>query len=365
MPFKWVRKHTALTALILIILLALGSGACMFHDYLGPIPLPAVAKPPSPPPFSPGSEFIVGVNYPWNKYGADFGQSAWGHHGVSSLDGYGQVELDFASLEALGVKSIRWFLLCDGRSGLVLDGNNKVVGLDEKVFQDLDAALEIAKRHNIRIIFVFVDFSVFNARHPLAGINVSLGASLAEDPEYREDFINNAVVPILKRYGGNDSILAWEVVNEPEWAMNILGGRSFKKNVSVKAMQDFVALAVNAIHANAKQPATVGSARRDWLKYWRNSNLDFYQFHYYPNQEWITPFDAPIALSDLDKPCILGEFPTNRSSRDVTGYLETSHKNGLAGAFAWGLRSTDRFSNLHKHADELRKWRPRPQLVSP
>ncbi len=365
MPFNWVRKHKKLTAFILIFLCSmLGSGGCMFYGFMN-TPLPAVAKPPSPPPFSPGSEFMVGVNYPWNKYGSDFGQSVWGHHGVSTPDGYAKVESDFAHLEVLGIKSVRWFLLCDGRSGLILDGNNKVIGLDEKVFQDLDAALEIARRHRIKIIFVIVDFSVFNSRHRLAGNTVSLGASLAENPEHRDAFINNAVVPILEKFGGNDNILAWEVVNEPEWAMNIAGGRSFKKNVSTKAMQDFVNQVVNAIHANTKHLATVGSGRRDWLKYWKNSNLDFYQYHYYPHQEWVTPFDAPITLSEVDKPCILGEFPTKGGKRGLTNYLETSHKNGLAGAFAWGLNSQDRYSNLHKHADELRKWRPRPQRVSP
>lgn len=365
MSFEKVRKHKVLTALVISFVATLGVAAWLFYNFMH-VPLPAIAKPASPPPFSADAPFMVGVNYPWNNYGGDFGNNAsWGHHGVSTFDGYAQVDRDFAYLQSIGIKNIRWFLFCDGRSGLVLDDTGKVVGLDFKVRSDMDAALEIAKRHDIKIIFVLVDFSIFNSRHRLAKHPVSLGAELAEDKEHRDAFIENAVTPILKRYGANENILAWEVVNEPEWAMNIRGGRSFRKNVSVEAMQAFVNQTVDAIHANTKQLATVGSARRDWLKYWRNSNLDFYQYHYYPNQEWLTPFDRPIAELGLDKPCIVGEFPTKDPGRTVGSYLEASHKNGLAGAFAWGLRSSDRYSNLRTHARELHNWRPKPQRRSP
>ena len=70
--------------------------------------------------------YLHGCNYPWSTdgttifYGLDFGANVWGSHlGVSTRRG--AVARDFAEMAALGFTTARWFLFCDGRSGIVYD----------------------------------------------------------------------------------------------------------------------------------------------------------------------------------------------------------------------------------------------------
>ena len=65
-----------------------------------------------------------GCNYPWSFdgttafYGLDFGANVWGSHlGVSTRRD--AVARDFAEMARLGFTVTRWFLFCDGRSGIV------------------------------------------------------------------------------------------------------------------------------------------------------------------------------------------------------------------------------------------------------
>ena len=36
----------------------------------------------------------------------------------------------------------------------------------------------------------------------------------------QDSFFNNALVPMLQRYAANRNIIGWEIMNEPEWALN-------------------------------------------------------------------------------------------------------------------------------------------------
>ena len=59
----------------------------------------------------------------------------------------GAVDRDFAAMAALGFRVARWFVFCDGRSGIVYDEAGMPWGPDAHLFGDLDAALEIALGH--------------------------------------------------------------------------------------------------------------------------------------------------------------------------------------------------------------------------
>ena len=94
--------------------------------------------------FPPG-QFLLGMNYPWVNYGQDFGRSPWGANGVSSPPTRAIVSADFAAIADLGVKLVRWFLLCDGRSGLSV-ANGIPTGPDDLLFADVAAALAPLQR---------------------------------------------------------------------------------------------------------------------------------------------------------------------------------------------------------------------------
>ena len=58
-------------------------------------------------------------------------------------------------LEPLNV--VRWFVLTDGRSGIVYDEAGLPSDVDSRLFADVDAALEIAGSVGIQLNFVLLD----------------------------------------------------------------------------------------------------------------------------------------------------------------------------------------------------------------
>ena len=79
--------------------------------------------------------FIHGVNYPWSTdgqtifYGLDFGANVWGSHlGVSTRRD--AIARDFDEIARLGFVAARWFVFCDGRSGIIYDEHSLPGGLD-------------------------------------------------------------------------------------------------------------------------------------------------------------------------------------------------------------------------------------------
>ncbi len=300
--------------------------------------------------------FLLGVNYPWFNYGHDFGTTAWGHDGVSSASSSEQVDADFAYLQSQGVRVVRWFLLGDCRAAPEFDGNGLVTGYDDYFYADLDAAVRIARQHDICLILVLLDFLVADGEQIVGGVQLGGRAEIITDADIRLSFLGNALRPLLERYGHDRTIIAWEVMNEPEGAMNVAGGGWVDDAVAPDVMQSFVNDVVSYIHAHSLQHATVGSASRGQLGYWVDSNLDFYQYHYYDHMESQYPLDYPEASLGLDQPCILGEFPTSNTTRTTTEYLQTIYDNGYAGAFAWSYRAGDPYSDFAGAAAQYLAW---------
>src|SRR5262245_33080567 len=102
-------------------------------------------------------DFFLAVNYPWFTYGADFGRSPWGYSGVAFPQTQESVAADFARIRSSGVSAVRWFLLCDGRSGIRYQ-NGFPADPDEFLFKDVAAALDLATQSNLRICFSLFDF---------------------------------------------------------------------------------------------------------------------------------------------------------------------------------------------------------------
>jgi aryl-phospho-beta-D-glucosidase BglC (GH1 family) len=303
-----------------------------------------------------GSWYLLGANYPWLNYAHDFGATAWGHDGVSADASKTQVDADFAYLKSQGVHVVRWFLFADCRASPEFDPNGTVAGYDEHFYPDMDAALAIAQKHDIYLIPVLLDFHLAAGAKNDNGVQLGGRSALITNRRVRQSFLDKALKPLLERYGKNRNIIAWDVINEPEGAMAISGGKWVAESVSAEAMQSFVKEVVDCIHAHASQHATLGSASRQWLSYWKDSKLDFYQFHYYDNRESQSPLDYPCANLKLDKPCIVGEFPTKNTKRTMTQYLDTIWKNGYAGALAWSYRARDDVSDFNAVSSELSAW---------
>ena len=349
MENKNMQVRSKLTLLRRVVLLALVAVAFLFQLsdrklFVAPLSFDA-------------SKFTAGINYPWNHYGRDFGANAWGHNGVSAPKESAQVEADFQTMQEHEVQITRWFVFGDARSGIKTAKDGTPTGLEEHVLADFDAAVGIARRHKIYVVFVLFDFLLVEKSSTKDGVTTGGRRDWIVDARKRKALIDTVIMPLMKRYGKEPIVAAWEVINEPEWAMRIRL-RNKPHQVKIAEMQLFVSEIVQAIHADSDRPVTVGSASPRYIKYWRKVGLDLYQYHFYPRIEGrlYPSVEYSHTALGLDKPLILGEFPTEAPLTQAVDYLDNALANGCAGALGWSLRASDPYSNAQKGLSPLKGW---------
>jgi hypothetical protein len=296
---------------------------------------------------APGSDFFLAVNYPWLTYGADFGRSPWGHSGISLEQSRASVAADFAAIYSSGVSIVRWFLLCDGRSGIRFE-NEIPVGPDDLLFADVAAALDLASQSNLLICFSLFDFLWLQTPdakpQPGKSANSFPGRSALQFAGGREALLQRVLIPLFRKFRGHPALFAWEIVNEPELAIPEFQ-RSPNAALPFADAHAFFEEIARAIHEESGGiPATLGSARLQWLRAWSEIGLDLLQAHYYPQLEKDQPLSLSeqfVGLANLSQPVWIGELP----ARDplAPGYsleaaLTACREAGLAGAGIWRWR---------------------------
>jgi len=323
--------------------------------------------------------YLSGCNVSWESYGADFAMvEDWGN-----WNGYSHAATDvmFADLSAAGCNCVRWWVFCDGRGGPEFGSNSggNVTGLDSAVLANMDDAIKLAADHGIYIIFCLWDFAMLfdDSTTGQRGEHAGGHRNLVVDSTARGTFVTNALLPILQHeipgtgytIATHPNVLAWEVINEPEWAITESGSvdPNISQPVSLAQMQEFVADLTGTIHRNANQLVTVGSACLKWNSdtalgavgnWWKDSALapydpdgalDFYQVHYYGwmNGNYTTWSYSPLyndtTDASLDKPTIIGESPADGGSTGwtVDELIDGCYSNGYAGIWSWTYMGVD------------------------
>jgi hypothetical protein len=347
-----------------------------------------------------------GCNYPWSTdgttifYGLDFGASVWGSHlGVSTRRD--AVTSDFLAMAALGFTVVRWFVFCDGRSGIVYDGWGLPSGMDAHVLADLDAALEIAGSAGIRLDLVMLDHHwMFSGLRdtladPVTGTLLEARlprgrAGVLTTGTGREALFAHVLVPIVRRYspGGTRAdlaahILAYEFMNEPdfvveEWQRDL--SSRVRRALPFEVAADLVSGFSAVVHTHSQALTTIGCARLHNLWAWDDSRLgvDVLQLHSYPDVRRTSQdrdvYGVPAAALGVRRPVILGEFPGNAPEQHpraaappgttLEEYLEFAVAAGYAGAWPWSFSGTDEYGRLPEAP--LRQFAARhPELVNP
>ena len=333
-----------------------------------------------------------GVNYPWSTdgrtifYGLDFGANIWGSHlGVSTRRE--AVVRDFDDIARLGFVVARWFVFCDGRSGIAYDNRGLPAGLDDRFFTDIDTALEIARDVDVRVDFVLLDHHwLFRGIHhtladPVTGdlLEARLPAGRADillTQEGHDALFEHIIEPLVSRYGEDGEradlqhqIFAFEFMNEPDF---VIDEWERDRSSRVTLALPFAALAAaisrlsEVVHAYSPALVTLGGARADNLWAWDADalGLDVLQLHAYPEEGHagdIDPFSTPARALDVRREVILGEF---RSTAPLDDCLERALAGGYAGAWPWSFSGTDDYGRIP--AEPLRAFALRyPALVNP
>jgi hypothetical protein len=301
--------------------------------------------------------FWAGLNYPW-KTGQDFGTGGWGHSGVSDATTYREIDADFANMSAQGVRVVKWRIFNDGRYGLQFADDGSVLGLDEFFFPDIDAALEIAKRHDMYLVFSLFSSGFWTADCRANAVQLGGHANTLLDPSSRQSLLDNAVVPLLAHIGTNDRVLAYEIIAEPEWGIEELHQEQDQRiRLPGAAVRAFVRDAADAIHRHTRALATVESNRFSNMHFWQALGLDYYSFSWYDWLERYEPLATPASAANLDRPIVLGEYPAGSSAYfDVQQVLESASSLGYAGAFGWSYWAGDGIGQWREAAPMFSAW---------
>jgi hypothetical protein len=282
-----------------------------------------------------------------------------------------ELEKDFDAIKAMSSEPTtvsRMFLFADGAAGIKFDPDTgDVLDLGDNVIENMNEALRIAAAHQTQLLPSFFDFCLFSEPYGVSNVQIGGRHDMVTNPIFRQHFLDRVVKPLLDEYGADPRIYAWEVINEPEWAMEGVPANVKEESVpvceghpiitvSTQQMTVFVKSIADYVHDYAQthnitpQKVTVGSARQKWLtQYWTTSNLDLYQFHWYDHFEAADavhpePFFPSCTAPELDKPVLVGEAPTGfpvHTRYSSRTFLETAKSKGCAGILFWSFRLSD------------------------
>jgi hypothetical protein len=298
--------------------------------------------------------FRLGVNLPWLDYGLDFGANAWQTRGgvSSTRERRARLSAMCEDLAERGCRVVRWFLLGDGRAGVRFGTDGTPLGLDEHVLPDLDHAVGVLDRHGLRALFVMIDFHWLKRARTVKRVRLGGHARSVSDPGQRAALLDRVFAPVFARYAREHAVWGWDLFNEPEWSTRAVG-RSRATTVTRGVMASFLRDAAACAHAFVMQPVTVGLASQRGLPLVREAGLDLYQVHWYDALERRAPLETPVRSLGLDRPVLLGEFPTRGSRRSPSEIVGAARRAGYMGAFAWSVLARDRASDFASSASDL------------
>jgi hypothetical protein len=326
---------------------------------------------------------MYGVNYAWSSFAGDFGGiSAWSQKGVAGAKAARTTDL--TDMKNNGVDVVRWWMFPDiGGDGVKLDSSKTPTGLGSTVVDDINAALEIAADLDIHIKLTLFSFDSFWVEYTNSGITFPSLQPIVIDDTKRAALIKNVVIPIAQAVEASshkDRMIAWDVVNEPEWATtgtDSYGDPAFEPTttgssgqtmspVTHAQMETFVKDIATALHGASSAPVTVGSAAVKWAKAWSKVGLDFYDFHWYGwVDQWFPHTKTPTDYEVADKQVVVGEFPlvpggdsTGESFGGITygKLIDDLVTAGYAGAQGWAFSETSAAFSWSSAKSNVKAW---------
>ncbi len=299
-----------------------------------------------------GTKFMVGdkelwfngVNAPWDKwndFGGEFNFEFWQDH--------------FSKLHDSGANAARIWVVCNGDVGMIISADGTFDGATTAHWEDLDNLFYLAEQYQIYIMATVQSFDNFKNTNQ----TYEAWRTLIQDSDKTDRFIDNYLVPFVKRYGKSDYFWSVDLCNEPDWVVeNDECGK-----LDWLYLEQYYAKAAAAIHENSDVLVTVGLGMIKYNSDQQQGNkisdaelqsvmsgdkydkslayVDFYSTHWYTWMQgmWGYPFGESPTDFGLDgtKPSVIGESPAvaEDSSFDIVSAYEDAYNNGWNGVFAW------------------------------
>jgi hypothetical protein len=291
-----------------------------------------------------GSEiWFNGVNTPWhdwNEFGSSFDEAFWDEH--------------FKALHEVGCNASRVWVNCAGMSVVRLKSTGEVKSVNEKHWEDLDKLFAIAEKYQIYLMPTLLSFDHFKDGNS----GYKEWRTLVQDETLTQSYIDNYVIPFVKRYGDNDYCFSVDLCNEPDWVYeNAESGK-----IDMEKLAAFFARCSAAVHENSDLLVTVGLGM---VKYnsdayqgnyfsdekmkstgGDNAYLDFWSDHWYYWEK--ASFGYPYTQSpesykmDTSKPSLIGECSAlGDADMTLTDQYKSAYDNGWMGMFAWTSNGVD------------------------
>lgn len=303
-----------------------------------------------------GDKFMVGgkelwfngVNTPWDKwndFGGGFNFTFWQEH--------------FEKLHNAGVNACRIWISCNGDVGMMISPDGTFEGATTAHWEDLDSLFMLAENYQIYVMATVQSFDHFKDTNQ----NYEAWRTLIQSTEHTDEYVDNYIVPLVKRYDACDYLWSVDLCNEPDWIIE----NSECGKLDWLSLEQYYAKACSAIHANSDVLVTVGMGMIKYNSDKQNGNkisdeelqsldigkydsslayVDFWSTHWY---DWMIPNWGTIYENtpeefglETSKPTVIGELPAKgKDGYDISNVYETAYNNGYQGVFAWKSSGSD------------------------
>lgn len=300
----------------------------------------------APPQFINGA-FIKGANLPWldgnyNTWiGIDPTEVSWGC-GYNSA----HVKEYFTDMRRMGITVVRVWIN-QGDEGDTIDSNDYVTGVTPLFWANMDDCVQQAAATGVELYV-----TLNNGR-----------SDWLENPDQAAAYMNNALIPMIQRYKGNNAIFAIDLMNEIDGAIAGDTGNWTTTGATWAQAQAYIQTFAVAVH-NA-DPGRLVSCSSGWhawnnLQNFKGLGLDFYDFHQYDDTGYI----PPASSLNMDKPIYVGECGQSTAQWDDSiqntaerNFLTNAQDGGYAGIGIWAY-SYPAGNDYHQLINSAGSWRP-------
>ena len=289
---------------------------------------------PGPLKVVPATEFEKNQGIATYAWSVSYGQTIGGKYGYSRI--YDEAVKSFKFQKSKGVNLIRIFTMCDLRSGVTFDKKTrKPISFSKNAAADFNALIRAADAAGVKLIITETDFHLNNGE---SGDGNGEHPEIVQDAETMEDFFDLLDEVLRKVKDPNNTVLAWEPMNEPELAKSLPHTQVYVTKRAERLRKIFPG-----------KPVSFSMQKVEYLKYWRHilQPGDILQVHSYEamdkvkrkdTADGLRSFDSILPVNELDIPegvqVIIGEIGV-KNQAEIDKAKAIAKERGYAGILVW------------------------------